>query len=127
MKEHNAMAEAQNDWELFLQRLKQRSPWEVLGLDQDADESKIQNAYEERRSQSPPEDIQAIREAYFTLMDPLSREIAAHLVPGIDWDLEEIFRSTPTKKNYLGPRAWYRFITPERADKVSKRRKKGPL
>jgi curved DNA-binding protein CbpA len=124
MSEEENRAETQNDWGIFLQRFHQQSPWAVLGLEEGADEQQIHKAYEERRSQSPPEDIHEVREAYFTLMDPLSREVAAHLVPGVNWDLESIFRATPAKKNYLGPRAWYRFISPDKKEKDQRRNKR---
>jgi len=94
--------------------LQKSSPWEILEVKKESSLQEIQEAFEIKSSQAQGKDLEQLKEAYFTLMDPLERERSELLYPGKGKDLSEMKKTIPKDRKYLGPEAWYKLIGSKR-------------
>lgn len=101
---------------------KERNPWSVLDVSEDASDDQIRAAYMQKVKQYPPDrcgpEFERVRDAYEQLKDPYRR--AKHLILGATSEapLESLLDDLPPVRQHAGPEPWLAAMKSERKDKT---------
>ena len=86
------------------------SPFEILGVAEEADDELIRAAYLRRVKESPPdrspEEFERIRDAYEALKDPRRRSQVMLLSADPDAPLASLLEGQNAQRRFVGPKPW---------------------
>jgi curved DNA-binding protein CbpA len=86
------------------------NPWVMLGVDEDANDQQIRQAYLLKVREYPPDkspqEFERIREAYECLLDPQRRSKQKLLTAKPDAPLVSILDEDVKKRNFVGSSLW---------------------
>lgn len=89
-------------------------PWEILGVNRDADDASIEKAW--KSLSSGRRNDERLRQAYQFIATEESRIQWELLSPGRQDNLDSIIEDLPYRPKYSGPGIWYRTIEEQLID-----------
>lgn len=90
------------------------SPFDVLGVAEDADDEAIRAAYLRRVKECPPdrspEEFERIRDAYDALKDPRRRSEVMLLSADPEAPLASLVEAQKAQRRFVGPKPWLEVL-----------------
>ena len=90
------------------------SPFEVLGVPEEADDEAIRAAYLRRVKECPPdrspEEFERIRDAYDALKDPRRRSQVMLLSADPEASLTSLLEGQKAQRRFVGPKPWLEVL-----------------
>ena len=94
----------------------EEDPWGVLGIQDDATDEQIRDAYIEKVKLHPPDrdqqQFERVRDAYEELRDPRRRAERVILSADPNQPLPSLLDALPPRRRHLGPQSWLAALKP---------------